>query len=114
MNPNAGESPGINPLAGPQKYSTDWFCVHAADIIGSGGQRRADYGDARQSFEDIATMWSVVLKTKVTAEQVALCQALLKMGRLINKPDHVDSWVDIIGYAALGGSISQQGGVHEP
>lgn len=91
---------------------TAWFCDQAKQIIGAGGGRREDYGDALDSFEDIATMWSVVLKTPVSAEQVALCQVLLKMGRLVNKPDHVDSWVDIIGYAALGGDISQRPGRH--
>ena len=105
------DQPYIPPI-GPRQHSTDWFCSTAADIIGDSGQRRSDYGDALQSFEDIATLWSVVLKVPVSAEQVALCQALLKMGRLINKPNHVDSWVDGIGYFALGGAISQTPGRH--
>lgn len=94
-------------LASP---NTDWFCDRAKGIIGGGGQRRQDYGDALDSFEAIAKLWSVVLGVDVTAEQVALCQAMLKMGRLLNTPNHEDSWVDIIGYAALGGDIAMRPG----
>lgn len=91
---------------------TAWFCDTAKGIIGGGGQRRQDYGSVEESFEKIARMWSVILDMNVTAEQVALCQATLKMGRLLNKPNHTDSWVDIIGYAALGGQIAHQPGRH--
>ena len=97
-------------LAGPP--DTAWFVDTAKGIIGGGGQRRQDYGSVEESFENIARLWSVVLGIDVTAEQVALCQALLKMGRLLNKPNHTDSWVDIIGYAALGGQIAHQPGRH--
>src|SRR5689334_3955026 len=103
---------GINAASKTDNTTRDtaWFCDTAKGIIGAGGGRREDYGDALDSFEDIAKLWSVVLKVEVTAEQVALCQVLLKMGRLTNTPTHVDSWVDIIGYAALGGDISQRPG----
>ena len=92
------------------EQGTAWFCDTAKGIIGGDGQRRQDYGDALESFEAIAKLWSVVLKTDVTAEQVALCQAMVKMGRLLNTPNHTDSWVDIIGYAALGGDIAMRPG----
>ena len=85
---------------------TAWFCDHAKYIIGGDGQRRADYGGVEESFTRIAALWSVVLGTAVTAEQVALCMIQLKLARLFQKPNHTDSWVDIIGYAALGGEIS--------
>ena len=35
--------------------------------------------------------------------QVYLCLNQLKVSRLIETPTHADSWVDIAGYAALGG-----------
>lgn len=90
--------------------TTDWFCDHAKAIIGTGGDRHQDYGRVEESFEHIAKLWSVVLDTEVTAEQVALCMIQLKLARLFVKPNHTDSWVDIIGYAALGGKISHQPG----
>lgn len=38
-------------------------------------------------------------------DQVNLC-TLLKIARLANNPEHMDSWVDLAGYAACGGEIS--------
>jgi hypothetical protein len=32
--------------------------------------------------------------------------ALVKIARLANSPDHMDSWIDIAGYAACGGEIA--------
>ena len=66
------------------------------------GDRNKDYGDAKQNFQDIADLWSVFLGTTVTREQVAVCMILMKCSRLM-KSNHMDGWVDICGYAALGG-----------
>tara|TARA_R100001443_G_scaffold30122_1_gene43639 strand:+ start:8282 stop:8701 length:420 start_codon:yes stop_codon:yes gene_type:complete len=66
------------------------------------GDRNKNYGDAKQNFQDIADLWSVFLGTKVTQEQVAVCMILMKCSRLM-KSNHMDGWVDICGYAALGG-----------
>jgi hypothetical protein len=35
----------------------------------------------------------------VSAEQVALCMMLVKISRLCQTPDHLDSVVDIAGYS---------------
>jgi len=66
------------------------------------GDRAADYGDAKENFKNIADLWSVYLGTPVTRQDVAVCMILVKAARLMssNKPD---SWIDICGYAALGG-----------
>jgi hypothetical protein len=65
------------------------------------GDRKRDYGLARENHQNIADMWSVILKTEVTPEQVVLCMMQVKMSRLINSPNHRDSWVDIAGYVAV-------------
>lgn len=75
----------------------------ANDIIG--GDRQRDYGDVGQNFSRIARLWEQVLDVSVTAEQVALCMLLVKVARLHTTPEHQDSWLDICGYAALGGEI---------
>ena len=80
--------------------------VKAEDTIN--GDRHATYGDARESFDTIAKMWSAYLGVGVTAEQVAAMMVLMKVSRQ-RKSKHMDNWVDIIGYAALGGEI--EGGV---
>jgi hypothetical protein len=72
----------------------------AGDLIN--GDRAKDYGDAHKNFQDIAKLWSVVLGTEVTEQQFVLCMIMVKAARLM-KTDHEDSWIDICGYAALGG-----------
>jgi hypothetical protein len=67
------------------------------------GARAKHYGDAYENHERIAKLWSVVLGVDITVPQVYLCLNQLKVSRLIQTPDHEDSWVDIAGYAALGG-----------
>lgn len=64
------------------------------------GDRRNAYGNAKDSFDRVATGWSEILKTKVTGPQVALCMIWLKICRESNK-HHRDNIVDIAGYAAL-------------
>lgn len=69
------------------------------------GDRLSDYGTASENFGNIAKIWSVVLKTEVTPEQVALCMIGLKMVRAARTPDHHDSWVDIAGYVACADNV---------
>lgn len=64
------------------------------------GDRRDDYGSADESFNQIAGLWSVVLGTDVTAEQVALCMIMLKVSRYLHSSQR-DSVVDLCGYAGL-------------
>jgi|TARA_R110000751_G_scaffold278522_2_gene380843 hypothetical protein len=72
----------------------------AAELIN--GDRDRDYGDAHKNFQDVARLWSVILETEITEQQFVLCMIMLKAARLM-KTDHEDSWVDLCGYAALGG-----------
>jgi hypothetical protein len=66
------------------------------------GDRHKDYGDAHKNFQDIAKLWSVILGTEITEQQFVLCMIMVKAARLM-KTDHADSWIDLCGYAALGG-----------
>ena len=70
------------------------------------GDRARDYGDAAENFLRIAALWKPILGVNVTATDVALCLAQLKIARLIQSPTHQDSWVDAVGYIALGGEIA--------
>lgn len=63
------------------------------------GDRQADYGSATENFTNIANLWSAVLKTKVTPEQVALCMIQVKVARQMHKPKR-DNLVDGAGYFA--------------
>ena len=64
------------------------------------GPRRESYGPVQRSFQETADIWSVVLKQKVTPQQVVLCMIGLKLQREANKP-HRDNRVDIAGYDFL-------------
>ena len=62
------------------------------------GARQATYGHPRDDFRRTAKIWSGILGTEVTAQDVALCMVGLKMSRLKSTPDHKDSVVDAAGY----------------
>jgi hypothetical protein len=64
------------------------------------------YGDPLTNHQRIAEMWSAILDVDVRPEEVVLCMIAVKMSRLCRVPDHEDSWIDIAGYAALGGEIA--------
>lgn len=62
--------------------------------------RRGVYGDPGELFERVAVRWSQLLGVEVTATQVGLCLADLKLARLTMDPGHLDSLVDVAGYVA--------------
>lgn len=80
------------------------------------GDRGLNYGKPEDNFDRIARLWNVHLinagivrdpkEALLTATDVALMCTLLKVARLEHQPDHLDSWVDIAGYAACGGEIA--------
>lgn len=76
----------------------------AHDLIN--GDRAEEYGDADVNFNRIANGWSLILGSHVTADQAALCMVWLKISRLCNTPNHVDSFVDAAGYVALAGELA--------
>jgi hypothetical protein len=65
------------------------------------GNRNADYGTPHDDFVGVALIWSGILSAKltanITAEEVALCMAGLKLRREAHKPKE-DNLVDAHGY----------------
>ena len=76
------------------------------------GQREQDYGEPEDSFQKIGTFWTAYLNyaVKIDAEDVAAMMALLKIARISENPQHMDSWVDGCGYLACGGEIAGKDG----
>jgi len=70
----------------------------AAAIVSN---RRDTYGDPAVSMATIAKRWSITLDQPITPSQVALCLIDLKLARLAHDPQHLDSMIDIAGYAAV-------------
>ena len=73
------------------------------------GPRAKEYGPAKMNHQRIADIWTILLKSKldadITPEEVVACMVGVKLARLAEDINKDDSWVDIIGYAALGGEI---------
>jgi hypothetical protein len=84
-----------------------FFLKTAEQLIN--GPRAKEYGPARKNHERIAQIWSIILEQDITPEQVVACMVGLKLARLSEDMTKDDSWVDIIGYAALGGEIINDG-----
>ena len=76
---------------------------HAAGLV---NRRRREYGEPVDLFEH-ATRWSLTLRTKVSPAQVVLCLIDLKLARLAGDPKHLDSQVDVAGYAAVLREVSR-------
>lgn len=102
-----GGGPGPNQQATVTRVrrTRDEILEEAARLIS--GDREDTYGSAIADFTRTGKMWAAILGVpEVTAEQVALCMAAVKIGRLCHTPNHPDSWVDACGYLALGGDIA--------
>ena len=80
--------------------------ILAATKLNVFGKREHDYGKLEDSFGLIAKLWTVYIGCSINAVDVAVMMALLKIARLTVNPQHMDSWVDLAGYAACGGEIA--------
>lgn len=79
------------------------------------GERDKSYGGPEDSFRRIAALWMVYMRGRcvsndadlcIEAEDVAIMMALLKIARLASNSGHMDSWVDLCGYASCGGEVA--------
>ena len=77
--------------------------------------RNLQYKEPEDNFLRIATLWKAYLgKMYVTSYDVAVMMCLFKIARLQGSAfESIDSWVDLIGYAACGGEIATRGIEHE-
>lgn len=90
--------------------------LQAAERCVCGG-RDQDYGGPEDTFSLIARLWEPLIKARcagpgadvcVDAVTVALLMAELKIARATTNEMHMDSWVDLAGYAACGGEIAAE------
>ena len=78
------------------------------------GERQGSYGQAEDSFSIIAKMWSAYLRKDIDASDVANMMVLMKVARNANGVYKDDNWIDICGYAALGGEIQSKVSEEKP
>ena len=91
----------------PPSYNRSVILDRASGLIS--GDRHEEYGDAKENFERIAGYWNAHLGliNFISARDVAAMMVLLKISRLHGDgPKDVDTYVDICGYAAIGGEIA--------
>lgn len=68
-------------------------------------QRGETYGDPTDSMRHHAEFFSRVLGQEVPPERAAMLLAALKLSRLSYDPEHLDSWMDLAGYALIGAML---------
>lgn len=87
-------------------YSTDSNESPRQRVLREAGEAIADrsgtYGNAN---ERAAELFSAYLGVPLAERDVCILMGLMKIARLKQSPDHHDSWVDLAGYAALGGAV---------
>lgn len=72
-----------------------------------GGDRAIQYGDSYDTHRRVGEAWSAILNVQIISPgQVALMMIALKSIRASKNIEYMDSWIDICGYAALGGEMS--------
>jgi hypothetical protein len=72
------------------------------------GERDKSYGTPLINHTRIAGLWSIYLEQDITPSQVAICMGLVKVARLIESPNHLDSFVDLAAYASIAGEIESK------
>lgn len=75
----------------------DAIAVQAIQAIT--GPRAQTHGDAQETMQRTAALWSAYLGRDLTPAQVAVCNLLQKLARSRNYDR--DHYVDVIGYALI-------------
>ena len=100
VSPSVSETPSV---IGPSLRNN--ILEQAKHLIST--DRAKDYGDASENFANVAAFWNVLRPgVEYSAVDVALFMAALKLARLAHDTSKQDSWVDAIGYLALGSEIA--------
>lgn len=77
--------------------------------------RNKEYSEPEDIFSLIAALWEPVICARCVPDgtyvcmdetTVALLMALLKIARASVNQEHIDSWIDLAGYAACGGELA--------
>jgi len=79
------------------------------------GQREQDYGSPEDNFNIIAEYWMTYLvaifkardTVELTADDVANMMCLFKLARITTGTGTADSYIDLAGYAACGGELTE-------
>jgi hypothetical protein len=92
-----GRCLGVPTAAAPSRI--DRFNAAVAAVTDERGNA---YGHPKPNFERVSRLMAVVAECRDPLARHALEMICVKVARLIHTPDHLDSWVDIAGYARTG------------
>lgn len=74
-------------------------------------QRGDAYGPIQPSMERAAVFASLLIGKNLTAFDLSRIMMAVKLSRLSVDPKHVDSWLDLAGYAAISVELVDDGNV---
>lgn len=93
-----------------------YIAMKANDIVN--GARRSAYGTPENNFARIAVLWAAWFEARgitmrnaegevvrLSARDVSPLMRLMKEARLCESPDHLDSFVDLVGYTLTGAEV---------
>lgn len=89
-----------------QQLSPADFLVKAAQLVND--EREKTHGDYRDNHAKCAALWSAYLGHPVTAEDVALMMALVKVSRMRIGGFSRDHYDDAAAYIGIAGALAQQ------
>jgi len=72
--------------------------------------RNAVYGSVKENHERIARIATEMSGKELKAVDVAMVLVAVKLSRIAQSPDHVDSYVDAINYLAFAGEFATDAG----
>ena len=90
-----------------------WLALAEAQgkITGT-GERERTYGDPTENFTRIADALNALGYLgpvgKIHPHDVAVIMMVVKLSRIVNSPHHLDSYIDIAGYAACGVEVARE------
>ena len=72
-------------------------------------QRQQTYGDPYEGIALMADMLSAYLGVDIEPHDVCIIEIIQKVCRLKRQDgDHLDSWIDIVGYAGIGSEVADE------
>ena len=71
--------------------------------------RAAQYGDETACFDRVATIASTILGKNLTAYDISIIMVAMKLGRLREAHQKVDTYVDAINYVAFAAQFAPAG-----
>lgn len=70
-------------------------------------EKGEDYGEPLSFFSKLAIIYSEMIGKHISTNQVVAMFMVMKSLRAFNNPDHIDSFLDAMGYSKIGLDIAK-------